>query len=268
MNPQQYIQSGAIESCILGLADEKDKALLEEMERLYPEVLQARKFIEADLNKRHQTAEKVAEAPAAKPVQSQPPPARDMLVLQSPAFTSDISEDEAEKLKAVSRLKSMLTISFFVLMVVSGLLLYNYSLYSTAKSRYEELLAQQNALVVKNETMMKQMAMMQNPDVKQASLRTASAGDRFSVPVFWNARSKEVYVITSNLPAPDKGRQYQLWVQQNGMTQDAGMIGWNQDAPVVKMHEVERADGFFITLENEGGSQTPNLKALVARGGW
>jgi anti-sigma-K factor RskA len=83
--------------------------------------------------------------------------------------------------------------------------------------------------------------------------------------VFWDKRSKDVYLMPNKLPAPSAGKQYQLWALINGKPVDAGVIDGNCTG-LCKMKNIPNAQGFAITLENQGGSPVPTLTQLIVAG--
>jgi anti-sigma-K factor RskA len=83
--------------------------------------------------------------------------------------------------------------------------------------------------------------------------------------VFWQTRTKDVYVMPNKLPAPAEDRQYQLWAMVKGKPVDAGML--DPDCiSVCKMKNIPEAEAFAITLEKKGGSPTPNMEQLFVMG--
>lgn len=84
--------------------------------------------------------------------------------------------------------------------------------------------------------------------------------------VFWDKRSKDVYLMVNNLPQPPAGKQYQLWALVNGQPVDAGMLNWEQATSMAAMKNIPAAQGFAITLENTGGSPTPTMTAMYVLG--
>ena len=82
--------------------------------------------------------------------------------------------------------------------------------------------------------------------------------------VYWDTRSKDVYVYTNKLPQAPAGKQYQLWAIVDGKPVDAGLLG-NCDG-VCKMKNIPAAQAFAITLEDTGGSKEPHLDQLFVIG--
>jgi hypothetical protein len=86
------------------------------------------------------------------------------------------------------------------------------------------------------------------------------------VKVYWNAKDKATLLSIQNLPEPPKGKQYQLWaiVGENPPI-DAGVITYDMTAVQV-MKTFDKVDIFAITLENEGGSNSPTVNEMKVLG--
>jgi anti-sigma-K factor RskA len=83
--------------------------------------------------------------------------------------------------------------------------------------------------------------------------------------VFWNRNTKDVYLVDVSLPAAPVGKQYQLWAIVGDKPVDAGLVSGNKSV-LQKMNSFDKVNVFAITLENQGGSPTPNLDQLFVLG--
>ena len=86
--------------------------------------------------------------------------------------------------------------------------------------------------------------------------------------VYWNQESQELYVDVNNLPEAPEGMQYQLWsLALNPLTPTSlGVIDNNPELGVVAFSNPNNSQAFGITLEPNGGSETPNLEQLHVLG--
>ncbi|RYZ35432.1 MAG: anti-sigma factor [Sphingobacteriales bacterium] len=84
--------------------------------------------------------------------------------------------------------------------------------------------------------------------------------------VYWDTRSKAVYLAMKNLPPAPKGKQYQLWAIVDGKPVDAGVYALNPQEAMQKMKVIPKAEMFAITLEQEGGSATPTMEEMYVAG--
>ncbi|MGB0864013.1 MAG: anti-sigma factor [Saprospiraceae bacterium] len=89
--------------------------------------------------------------------------------------------------------------------------------------------------------------------------------------VFWNTDTKNIFVDASSLPEPPEGKVYQLWwmisldplLPNNAGTLDGFAA---DDDKVFAALSTDRAVAFAITLEPEGGSESPTLEELYVLG--
>jgi anti-sigma-K factor RskA len=257
----------------MGLADAADLAELQEMERLYPEVTAARLAIEASLEQHAPrvplpqpaaTRSKVLAALAAE-AEAMAASASSAPTKKAPRAAMPPPNLQAAP-KPIRWFRTALAASVLLLM---GSILLNFYFYSemvSANKATKALVLQQAALLKKQDTMQASLALLTDPAMRPVALAPVAGGTQPVATVYWNQQSKEVYIQASRLPAPAAGKQYQLWAQVDGKMVDAGLINWNADGLLLRTATVPQAEAFAISLENEGGSPTPTLTAVVAMG--
>jgi anti-sigma-K factor RskA len=86
--------------------------------------------------------------------------------------------------------------------------------------------------------------------------------DQGSMVVFWNRHRQQVYVSVRGLPAPPRGKQYQLWAIVDKKPVDAGVFSTGTRT-AQRVKDIARAQAFAVTLENEGGSPQPTGSVLM-----
>lgn len=84
--------------------------------------------------------------------------------------------------------------------------------------------------------------------------------------VYWNSKSKEVYLNVMELPAPPAGMQYQLWALADGKPVDAGVFSAVDTLQLQKLKDIQSAQAFAVTLEKMGGSPTPTMSDMYMMG--
>jgi anti-sigma-K factor RskA len=159
-----------------------------------------------------------------------------------------------------------------ILFIVSAALnFYLYNEYSSGNDNFQALLSERETLQANNavyQTQLKewQSAASMMADTAMATVKMRSTKGRDdAATVFWNTRNKDVYIMVNKLPEPRSGKQYQLWALVDGKPVDAGVLDPSCTS-VCKMKNIPKAEAFAITLEKEGGNSTPNLKALFVMG--
>jgi Anti-sigma-K factor rskA len=112
-------------------------------------------------------------------------------------------------------------------------------------------------------------AMLSSSLVKINLQKTANAPDGCTAAIFWNKKTGEVYIDPCRMAKAPDGKTYQLWVIVNGKPVDAGIVktGTSEEKYTIqKMKIFEKAEGFSVTLEKEGGSPTPTLDQTYVTG--
>lgn len=270
MDIQAYIQSGIIESYVLGLASAEEVAELEKLKANFPEVQQAISEFSASLqeytfkNAIAPPSEVKAKIIAAIKDEKAPAP-----VVSLPGNTTTIANGSAKPF----RLLRFITAASVILFIASAALnFYFYNRYRQKNNDYQTLLAERNALFANNQlyqTHLRQWdsvsEMMADPTMAMIKMQGTPGREQHLATIFWNTKNKDVYVMPNKLPHPAKGKQFQLWALVNGKPVDAGVLD-PLCKGVCKMKNIPTAQAFAITLEKEGGSATPTKEAMYVLG--
>jgi hypothetical protein len=187
------------------------------------------------------------------------------------SYIEDRKEAPVIPLTNTYKWKTIAAASVILFIASSFLNYYLYHQYSNNKEAYQALQSERETLQVNNQmyqTQLKewQLAAMMMADTGMATVKMHSIkGKDDAATVFWNKRSKDVYVMVNKLPEPRTGKQYQLWAMVDGKPVDAGLLD-PSCVSVCKMKNIPKAEAFAITLEKEGGNRAPNLKAIYVMG--
>lgn len=120
---------------------------------------------------------------------------------------------------------------------------------------------QQQQILAYEET----MQMMHDNSYKKIELTSVPGKPAAMAQVFWDTKTKYVYIADVSLPQPPSDKQYQLWAIVDGRPVDAGMLSDAKNL-AQKMKVFEKAEMFAITLENKGGSPTPTMEQMYVAG--
>lgn len=233
MNIQEYIQSGAIESYVLGLADEEDVAELLRLRDTHPEVAAAVEAAEKWLQD-HARAHAV---PAAEDIRGN---LLNIIQAQAPSLSQPAS---VHQMRPVSRYKFLAAASI-ALLLISGIYIY------FLHRNYDRVVAN--------------YALLSNPAVIKLALRGVPGKENASATLYWDSRNKKVYLDGAHLPNTPSGSQYQLWALVDGKPLDAGVV--EDRSRLCQLKTVQQAQAFAITLEKAGGSLTPTLSRMYVLG--
>lgn len=280
MNATEYINSGAIEACIMGVADEQALQLLEQMEASYPEVKAAREakqqFFEQAALQQHSAASNL-QIQEAEQNGRQAEELQDEQILPGAnaakpgPLPAEVAQNKKKPQlppapKPIRWFRTALATSVLLLMGSVLVNFYYYSEYTDTESRYEELLAQQNKLLARSNAMEASLATMMSPRVKPLLLSGLPSQPSLRATVYWNQETGVVYLLANNLPAPPSGKQYQLWAQVNGQLKDAGVITLPASGLLIKMKTIPQAEAFAISLENVGESPISKPADVILTG--
>ncbi len=86
--------------------------------------------------------------------------------------------------------------------------------------------------------------------------------------VFYNPNDRTAYLDPLSLPQPPTGKQYQLWAIVNGAPVDMGVFDTqiNTDTLLQQVPYIAEAQAFAVTIEDEGGVESPTLEEMIVVG--
>lgn len=275
MDIQEYIQSGIIESYVLGLASEEEAAELLSLSLVHPPIKKALEETELAFEK---NALDNAIAPDAIVKQNLLATLQHEFVPEKAVHVAAASAPlpQAPQIRSIepaaTRWKYIAAAAAVLLVVSATLNYYYYHSYHQASEKYEALLSEKTMLeasVNVYKTRLQEASdareLMANPAMAVVKMPGVAGKENSHATVYWNTQSKEVYLLTAQLPAAPAGKQYQLWAIVDGKPVDAGVLE-NCNSSLCKMKTIPSAQAFAITLEQNGGSPTPTLTALYVMG--
>lgn len=272
MDIKAYIESGVIESYVLGLAGTDEVAELEMLAMLHPEIRQAIDDFAQLIQ------QQVLQEPAAVP----PASVKEQLMLTlANEFAKEDGDNAAQiptpqiaaanpttgkvvKLPVYTAWKNVAAAAVILFVVSAALNVYYYNNYTQTSNKYQALLAERNTLQASNNEYHQTLNIINDSAMRVVRMPGVPGKQDNVATVYWDTKTKDVYVYANTLQQAPQGKQYQLWALVNGQPVDAGIIG--DCNGVCKMKNIPNAQAFAITLEKEGGSKTPDLKAMYVFG--
>nr|WP_246485030.1 anti-sigma factor [Chitinophaga qingshengii] len=170
------------------------------------------------------------------------------------------------------RFKYIAAASLLALFVSTAGNVYLYRKYTKATGDYIALQKEQVQVLAVNQTYQARLTafdhdlkVMSGPGVIKVPLAGVAGKEGSLATVYWDTHSRDVYLMSNNLPPAPSGKQYQLWALIDGKPVDAGMIA-DCSSSLCHLKKVTGAQAFAITLEKAGGSATPTLDQMFVIG--
>lgn len=269
MNVKEYIASGIVESYVLGLASKDEMAEFERMSTAHPEIRAARDAFEKQLE-HHAMQNSIAPPAQLQNKIFAALEAEGDKLKANGAVTSDLQETEPApvvrmrgwKIAAVAAML-LLTASVALNVYLNNQYKTYHALYTSATTDYAK---KEQVFQTQMTEYERSLGIVRDTNMAVVKMKGVPQSPQSMATVFWNKRSKDVYLMVNNLPQPPAGKQYQLWAMVNGQPVDAGMLNWEHSNSVAAMKNIPAAQAFAITLEDTGGSPTPHMDALYVLG--
>lgn len=271
MNTKEYISSGIIESYILGLASPEEAGILECVMKNNAEVKAA--FEEAQ-----KTLENLATVQAMTPpddlkskiwAKIQKEEVTEALISEvaKPVINLKIEgKGKTTKIKKNNNWKNF-AIAASVLFLVS---IAGNMYWITQRSETEKEIAKLTTINKSQDLALQKMnekwQTLSGSNMQIIALKGVEKHPESRATVFWDQKTKEVYLNAESLPKAPKGMQYQLWAIADGKPVNAGMYTEEKDSKIA-LSKIPKAQAFAITLEKENGSEVPTMENMYVMGG-
>lgn len=259
MDIQAYIQSGILESYVLGLASAEEAAEVDSLRLQHPKIEQAIEEFSLLLEEQALSAA-VLPPPQVKTAILAEIQKDSQRPVASPMHRG--ADAPVVHITFFKRWRVVAAASVVLLIASAALNIYLYNKYTRTNDRYVALLSERTALVNTVQFYQHQLAdsemvivKMKDPSGKTGNIATVS----------WNSKSKELLLVGNKLPQPLTGKQYQLWAIADGKPVDAGMLD-PKCTGSCQMKSIANAQAFAITLEDAGGKPQPTMTALFVIG--
>ena len=269
MNIEEYISSGILESYILGLASPEEAGILECIMKNSAEVRSA-------FEETQKTLEDLATAQAIEPPEKLQNKIWAKILQEKPV--TDIQPHIAEQKdlepveitqeiypnKSADWQKYAIAASVLFLFSIAGNLFWM-SDNSNNKKEIAQLQTQKKAQDLALRTSQEKLAILSNPNILTVPLKGVEKHPDSQALVYWDKNSKNVYLNAENLPTAPEGMQYQLWALVDGKPVSAGMYSADKNTRTI-LSNIPKAQAFAITLEKQGGSESPTMENMYVMG--
>lgn len=270
MNIKEYIESGIIEAYVLGALPEQESAQVEADIAMYPELAAEKLAIEEAMA--NFAGEFAAEPPAAMQEQIWDALKDEEDAADTPIRSIPMPADGGGGASGNGRV-SWQRAAVWAAVIVS--VLTNFVLLSQRNesrekqnelaTRVDSMQQSQQELVASLNAYKQERDIALAPGMETVVMRKEGEQDMAGM-VYWSKDKGEAYLALHNMPLPPQGKQYQLWVIQDGKPVDMGVISndlVSGDGMLKLSKAVSSGQAFAISLEKEGGNPTPTEVYMV-----
>lgn len=252
MDIKAYIESGILEQYVLGKVTETERLEVEQYATQYPEIKAEIEAIEIAL-------EEFAMAQRVPPM----PGGIDKIMAR-------IEEPPAPKHFSTSNIGAIIS-----LLLLAALAIYQFTKLRVLEQENQESKLRIDNLIAERDlcnTSLRQLNIKTNLLRAEGNIPVAVKGlaefEEAIVNVHWNRVSKESYLDIVKLPAPARGKQYQLWAIIEGKPTDMGPLDreLTTDNFITITHFEEAVQAFAISEEPLGGSPDGNPSKVIMVG--
>lgn len=269
MNVQEYIESGIIESYVMGLASEPERAEFERLCTQYPELIAARRKFEERLE--GYASENAVPPPPEVKVKVLEAIGKTPSRIEISSIPARSSNDPGRSSKDPAR--SLLLPRFVAAASVLLLIGMGYLYYQT-KQENKDLTDTNDRLKVSLDTtrnilqriVSEQKDVVSNPNVTVVNMVGTQVAPKSSANIYWDSTSSNVYLVVKNMPKLPSDQQYQLWALIDNKPKDLGVFDASDEKVILKMKNTQKAQAFAITIEQKGGSPSPTLQKMQSIG--
>jgi len=258
VNIKEYIESGIIESCVLGLAAKAEQQQFEELCILHSEIVEARRTFELAL-----------EAELMK--QTVVPPSflkeRIFQLIHTPA-TDSLHKKEKKPQTPILKMNVWKQAAAACILFLAGITYWAYSV----NDKYQKLLTSNIAAANQSDhsshadAIIALKTIVEKPTVKWSAMVAPTNSAHCMAHVYWDTLSKNTFLLLGNIPKPVSDRQFQLWALIKNRQVNLGTFNVKKEGQLIQMKNINNAKIFTITIEPVGESVSPDTKATYAVG--
>lgn len=263
MNIQEYIESGILELYVYGALTPEESEEVSTNLAQYPEVKREVEEIETALQNLSTAAAPYNPEALLAAIKSKLRNADGVVQLQPSK-----SYKRARTLSYISMAASILfLIGIFVLLNRTNVLREELQTVEVEKTQLESKLNYSEESLKNTKDI---LAVIRDPKVTKVPLAGQQVAPEAYVNVFWDKESNKAYIDAIGLPEPPEGFVYQVWsLKLDPLTPTSMGLLENFSDDENKVFELDNpndSQAFGITLEPDGGSETPTMEQLYTLG--
>lgn len=259
MDVKKYIASGILELYVAGTLSEEENAQIYRYAQEYPEVQQEIESIEAALLTLGEAS--YSGTPDFTYLKERLEESKDAKVISLPGNLA--------KWKVYSGWAAavIFAIGFFWSYIENGKLQSKVDFVNQENQVMEQQILEARNAVSDTEELLNTL---RSKDINVVSLDGQEASPDAYAKAYWNKKEQKVFIDALGLPEPPEGMVYQVWsLKLNPLTPTSlGVLKdfTTHENKVFALLNPNESEAFGITLEPEGGSESPTLERLYTLG--
>lgn len=252
MKVEDYIASGILEQYVLGeLSAEEEEEVLRYAER-YPEVRSEIALIEESFE--HMARSLAVKAPTHVLDNIQ----------RKLSEKEETKEKQSKKNKKISLLQYGVAATFTLKLMFMAVAAHFWINWQHSENRLESMQERYDQMEQRTQQLNQAFAIISDPAYQSIVLESSEVSVEARPILYWNELSGQLYINPYQLPANENGYQYQLWavVEERPVSLGTFEVSAASLTQMIALEGQEKASAFILSLEAEGGSDTPDMDAL------
>ncbi len=255
MNLQDFINSGLLEMYVADQCTPAERAEVERMAALHPE-------IKAELNAIEAAIEQMAQAQAIAPPQGLQDQILEAIKRDANAT---LPRPEIANSGTSGTLRAF-QIGCALLALASAALLFFYRQTQKENTTLQQNIAQLTQQLKdcnqKQEGNKPLFATLRDPDTKRIRI----GDEKAYTHVFYNAARRETVLDLAGVQAPENGKYLQVWAIVGGKPVSMGMVEWQASNGLQSVPFIEKVEAFALSQEDKPeGNPTPTVVLMVGK---
>jgi len=262
MNEKEYIESGILELYVAGSLSEKENQEVYQTILQYSEILQEVLKIEASIVKLTTATSPTDSKFLFNSVKEK------LGLLDDTSKIIPIDKSKSNWLTYIGWAASVLLASGLILTIIqNNNLKTQVKVAETEKQQLEQQIEDANANLADAKQL---VTVLRDKDIIGIPLDGQAISPDAYAKVYWNKKTKNIYLDAQGLPEPPEGKVYQVWsLTLNPLTPTSlGIIDTfsTDENKIFMIENSNKSEAFAITLEPAGGSTSPTLEQLYTIG--
>ncbi len=258
MNIKDYIESGIVASYVLGLASEAKQKEFESLCKQYPELIEAKRSFERALEDQlMKEAVPVPDGIKEKVLGS----------IRKPD-ANNMNRGEREYKTPVRKINAWKMVAAGCIFLLAGSIYFAYFFREKYQKSQKENTELKHSLEKSSYTnpLLALDPIVKKPSVKWAAMIEPKDSSHCMAHVYWDTVSAKTFLLIGNIPRPVSGKQFHLWALADNHAINLGMFDIKKQGKLIQMKNVQKANTFVITIEQNSGSLAPSMQAMYAIG--